>query len=400
MYISITTKRKIKMTNILVKLFIKDSENIKDSTVREKYGLLGSIVGIVVNIILSAGKYAIGVMSASVSITADAINNLADAASCIVTLVSFKMAGRKPDKEHPFGHGRIEYIAALAVGFLVELMGYELIKSSIDKIRNPEQVAFSIPAVTVLAISILGKVWLFFFNKKLGKKIQSPAMLAVAKDSLSDTTATFVAAIALVCSLFTDLPLDGYMGLIVSGFIIFSGFGILKEAVSILLGTPPEKETVDELVEYVLSSKEIIGIHDLVIHSYGATRTFASIHAEIPANENILSAHDTIDNIEKEVKEKFGIELVIHIDPIETNNEKINELKLNTAKIVHSIGNELSIHDFRVVDGPTHTNLVFDVVVPHGFPIKEDVLIRLINEKINENNSRFRCVITVDNCYV
>ena len=214
-------------------------------------------------------------MSASVSITADAINNLADAASCIVTLVSFKMAGRKPDKEHPFGHGRIEYIAALAVGFLVELMGYELIKSSIDKIRNPEQVAFSIPAVTVLAISILGKVWLFFFNKKLGKKIQSPAMLAVAKDSLSDTTATFVAAIALVCSLFTDLPLDGYMGLIVSGFIIFSGFGILKEAVSILLGTPPEKETVDELVEYVLSSKEIIGIHDLVIHSYGATRTFA-----------------------------------------------------------------------------------------------------------------------------
>ena len=388
------------MTELLVKLFIKDRDNVKDVVVREKYGLLGSIVGIVINIILSAAKYAIGVFSKSVSITADAINNLADAASCIVTLVSFKLAARKPDKDHPFGHGRIEYIAALAVGFLVELMGYELIKSSIEKIRNPEPVEFSIPAVAVLAVSILGKVWLYLFNKKLGKKIQSPAMLAVAKDSLSDTTATAVAAVALFCSLFTDIPVDGYMGLIVSGFIIMSGFGILKEAVGILLGAPPEKETVDELVEYVLSFDEIIGIHDLVIHSYGATSTFASLHAEISADENMLKAHDTIDNIEQEVKKRFGIELVIHMDPVETNNDKVKALKEAMANIINSIDKSLTIHDFRVVDGPTHTNLVFDVVIPHGFEMREDVLKQLINDKINENDNRYRCVITIDKCYV
>lgn len=388
------------MTDLLVKLFIKDSENIKDAEVREKYGLLGSIVGILVNIILSAAKYAIGVISRSVSITADAINNLADAASCIVTLVSFKMAARKPDKEHPFGHGRIEYIAALAVGFLVELMGYELIKSSIGKIRSPEPLEFSVPAVVVLGVSVLGKIWLFLFNRKLGKKIQSPAMLAVSKDSLSDTTATIVAAVALFCSLFTDLPVDGYMGLIVSGFIIMSGFGILKESVSILLGAPPEKEVVNELVSYVLSFKEIIGIHDLVIHSYGASSVFASVHAEIPADENMLTAHDTIDNIEQEVKKRFGIELVIHMDPVEINNDKVTALKERMQKIVSSIDKELTIHDFRVVDGPTHTNLVFDVVVPHGFEMNEDKLRQLINDKINENDNRYRCVITVDKCYV
>lgn len=388
------------MTNLLVKLFIKNSENVKDSNVRENYGLLGSIVGIIMNILLSAGKYVIGVISNSVSITADAINNLADAASCIVTLVSFKMAARKPDKEHPFGHGRIEYIAALAVGFLVELMGYELIKSSIDKIRNPQEVVFSLPAVGVLTVSILGKVWLFLFNRKLGRKIQSPAMIAVSKDSLSDTIATFAAAFALIVSLFTDIPLDGYMGLIVSGFIIFSGFGILKESVSILLGAPPEKETVDELVKHILSTKEIIGIHDLVIHSYGASSTFASVHAEISADEDILAAHDTIDNIEQDVKRIFGIELVIHMDPIETNNEKVTLLKEATNRHIHEISEELSLHDFRVVDGPTHTNLVFDVVIPHGFEMHEDKLKSLINEKINESDSRYRCVITFDRNYI
>ena len=388
------------MTKLLLKLFIKNSENTKDPDVRESYGMLGSIVGIIVNILLSAGKYAIGVMSKSVSITADAINNLADAASCIVTLVSFKMAARKPDKEHPFGHGRIEYIAALAVGFLVELMGYELIKSSIDKIKNPEDVVFSIPAVAVLGISILGKVWLFIFNRTLGKKIQSPAMLAVAKDSLSDTTATFVAAISLIVSIFTDFPIDGYLGIVVSIFILSSGFGILKESVSILLGTPPEKETVDKLISYILSHEEVMGIHDLVIHSYGASRIFASIHAEVSADVDILSAHDTIDNIEKEVKNRFGIELVIHMDPIENNNENVSQLKEITTRVVLSISEELSLHDFRIVVGPTHTNLLFDVVVPHGFELSEDKLKNLISEKINAIDNTYFCVITVDSSYV
>lgn len=388
------------MTNLLLKLFIKNADNTKDPEVREKYGMLGSIVGIVVNILLSIGKYVIGVISKSISITADAVNNLADAASCIVTLVSFKMAGRKPDKEHPFGHGRIEYIAALAVGFLVELMGYELIKSSIGKIRNPEAVVFSLPAIAVLVISILGKIWLFIFNRKLGKKIQSPAMLAVAKDSLSDTTATLVTAVSLVLSLFTDIPVDGYMGIIVSIFILTSGFGILKESISILLGTPPEKETVDKLISFILSHNEIIGIHDLVIHSYGATRTFASIHVEISADSDILNAHDTIDNIEKAVKERFSIELVIHLDPVETNNEKATRLKEMTVKTVLEINDSLSIHDFRIVDGPTHTNLLFDVVVPHKFEISDDKLIKIISEKINAINPDYFCVITIDNSYI
>lgn len=388
------------MTNLLLMLFIKNSDDTKDPEVREKYGTLGSVIGIIVNILLSVGKYAIGVISKSISITADAVNNLADAASCIVTLVSFKMAGRKPDKEHPFGHGRIEYIAALVVGFLVELMGYELIKSSIAKIRNPEAVVFSVPAVAVLVISILGKVWLFLFNRKLGKKIQSPAMLAVAKDSLSDTTATLVAAISLILSIFTDLPVDGYMGIIVSIFILSSGFGILKESISILLGTPPEKETVDKLIGFILSHEEIIGIHDLVIHSYGATRTFASIHVEISSDSDILNAHDTIDNIEKAVKELFSIELVIHLDPVETNNEKATRLKELTVKTVLGISDSLSIHDFRIVDGPTHTNLLFDVVVPHKFDISDDKLIEIISEKINAINPDYFCVITIDNSYI
>lgn len=388
------------MTKLLLRFFIKNYDNTSDPVVREKYGTLGSIVGIIVNILLSAAKYVIGVISKSVSITADAINNLADAASCIVTLISFKMAARKPDKEHPYGHGRIEYIAALAVGFLVELMGYELIKSSVEKIRNPEDVVFSVPAVIVLLVSISGKVWLFLFNRFLGNRIQSPAMLAVAKDSLSDTTATLVAAVSLVLSVFTDLPVDGYLGIIVSLFILSSGFGILKESVSILLGTPPEKETVDKLISFILSHEEIIGIHDLVIHSYGATRTFASIHAEISSDSDILSAHDTIDNIEKAVKERFSIELSIHMDPVENNNHKVISLKEMTTKAVIGISDELSIHDFRIVDGPTHTNLIFDVVVPHGFEISDDRLIGMIKEKINEADSRYFCVITVDNSYV
>ncbi len=388
------------MTELLLKIFIRNYKDTKDPGVREKYGSLGSVVGIVVNILLSAGKYFIGVISKSVSITADAINNLADAASCIVTLVSFKMAARKPDKEHPFGHGRIEYIAALAVGFLVELMGYELIKSSIGKIVHPEPVVFSVPAAAVLLISIFGKIWLYFFNRKLGNKIQSPVMLAVAKDSLSDTIATLVSAVSLVLSIFTDFAVDGFMGIIVSMFILYSGYEILKDAISILLGVPPETETVNELVGYILSHREIIGIHDLVIHSYGASRTFASIHAEISADENILIAHDTVDNIEKAVKDKFGIELVIHIDPVETNNEKVNSLKAITAETVCEISNELSIHDFRIVDGPTHTNLVFDVVVPHRFEMSEQSLKKLIREKINAINSNYYCVITIDNSYV
>lgn len=388
------------MTDLLLRLFVKDYKNTNSPVVREKYGTLGSVVGIVVNIILSMFKYLVGVISNSVAITADAINNLSDAASCIVTLIGFKFAGRKPDKEHPFGHGRIEYIAALIVGFIVELMGYELFKSSIDKIRNPEEVTVSLPVVTVLCVSILGKVWLSFFNRTLGKRIDSPAMSAVAADSISDSVATGITLASLVLSKFFGVSLDGYAGIIVSLFILYAGFGVLKETVSVIIGVPPSKELVNELVSFILSHEEIAGIHDLIIHSYGATNTFATVHAEISADEDMIKAHDTIDLIEKQVKENFGIELVIHLDPIVTEDEKINSLKELVMKNVLEISSEMSIHDFRVVDGPTHTNLIFDVVVPYSFKLSDKELIYILEKKMKAVNERFCLVVTVDKCYI
>ena len=388
------------MSKLLVRLFIKNYTNTKNPTVREKYGFLGSITGIIVNIILAAAKYFIGTLTNSIAITADAINNFSDSISCIITLISFKMANMKPDKEHPFGHGRIEYVAALIVGFLVELMGYELIKSSIEKIKSPEEVIFSVPAVIVLVLSIGGKLWLAIFNRYLGKQIDSAAMQAVATDSIGDITATTVTLISLCLSLFTDLPVDGYMGIVVSLFIIYAGFNILKESIGILLGQPPTKELVDELVEFIMSHDEILGIHDLVVHSYGATRTFASVHTEIASDGDLLSVHDTIDTIEKLTKEKFGIELVIHMDPIVTNDEKIESYYQMVHKSIKDLDEELDIHDFRVVEGPIHTNFIFDVVMPYRFKMDENELICAINDKIHTINENYRLVITVDNCYI
>ena len=388
------------MTRLLVKLFIKDYGNTKNPAVREKYGYLSSITGIILNIILAFAKYIIGTVTHSIAITADAINNFSDSVSCVVTLISFKIANTKPDKEHPFGHGRIEYVAALIVGFIVELMGYELIKSSIDKIKNPEAVVFSVPAAIVLLISIGGKLWLALFNRYLGKQIESTAISAVFTDCIGDITATTVTLIALILSLFTDLPIDGYMGIVVSLFILYAGFGILKESIGIILGKPPTKELVDELVSFIMSHDEILGIHDLVIHSYGETRIFASVHTEIAADGDMLKAHDTIDTIEKNVKEKFGIELVIHMDPIVTNDTKIEKHYQIAHKAIKELDDTLDMHDFRVVEGPTHINLIFDVVIPHRYKLTEDELKAEITKRIQAANSAYCLVITVDNCYI
>ena len=388
------------MTELILKTFIKNYRDTKNPEVRTKYGMLGSAVSIVINVVLSAFKYSVGVLTASVAITADAINNLSDAASGIVTLFSFKMAGRKPDKEHPFGHGRIEYVAALAVGFLVELMGYELIKSSIHKIINPADVVFSYGAVIVLVFSIFGKIWMGFFNKKLGKAINSPAMTAVASDSLSDTAATLISLVSLIISKFTDLPFDGYMGIIVSLFILKSGYEILKESIAIILGAPPSKELVDALVEHVTSYDGILGIHDLVIHSYGETRMFGTVHIEFAADSDLLEAHETSDRIEKEVKEKFGIELVVHLDPLITNDVRINALHEMVKKELAAIDSALSFHDFRVVDGPTRTNLIFDIVLPHGFRMTEEEVKKQLQERLTEIDCRFALVIMFDYDYI
>lgn len=388
------------MFKLIVKLFVKDYKNHKNPVVREKYGLLSSIVGIIVNIILSLSKLVIGSLTSSISITADAINNLSDAGSCIVTLVGFKMAGMKPDKEHPFGHGRIEYIAALIVGFIVELMGFELIKSSVEKIKNPEELTFSIPAVIVLLISIFGKLWLALFNRYLGKTISSPALSAVVTDSLSDICATAFTLLALILSRYTTLPLDGFFGIIVALFIMYSGYGILKETIGIILGVPPSGELVDKIVELIKSHDSVIDIHDLVIHSYGENRLFGSVHVEVPADFDILEAHDNMDHIEKEILEKFGINMVVHLDPLVVNDERIKVLKDLTYGTIKNFDERLSLHDFRVVEGPTHTNFIFDLVIPFDYKLSAEELKEKIAELMKEHNKNYFVVITVEYSYV
>lgn len=383
----------------LVRLFVKDSERTHSAVVRERYGMLSGITGIIVNVLLAAAKFIIGTASHSIAITGDALNNLSDAGSNVVTLVGFRMAGAKPDKEHPFGHGRIEYVAALVVGFIVEMMGFELIKSSIEKIKNPEPSVFSWAACAVLLLSIGGKIWLALFNRYLGKKIDSPAMSAVVADSISDTAATASTLLALILSQFTSFPVDGVFGIVVALFIMYSGFGILKETIGILLGTPPSKKLVDSLRSFILSHDGIIGIHDLVIHSYGASKFFASVHAEVPSTVDILKAHDTIDLIEREVLKKFSIQLVIHMDPLVVNDERVDELHSLVSAQCRKIDPALQIHDFRVVDGPTHTNLIFDLVIPFDFKYSEKQTKELLSEKIREQNENYYAVITTESSY-
>ena len=383
----------------LVRLFVKDSERTHSAVVRERYGMLSGITGIIVNVLLAAAKFIIGTASHSIAITGDALNNLSDAGSNVVTLVGFRMAGAKPDKEHPFGHGRIEYVAALVVGFIVEMMGFELIKSSIEKIKNPEPSVFSWAACAVLLLSIGGKIWLALYNRYLGKRIDSPAMSAVVADSISDTAATASTLLALILSQFTSFPVDGVFGIVVALFIMYSGIGILKETIGILLGTPPSKELVDSLRSFILSHDGIIGIHDLVIHSYGASKFFASVHAEVPSTADILKAHDTIDLIEREVLKKFSIQLVIHMDPLVVNDERVDELHSLVAAQCRKIDPALQIHDFRVVDGPTHTNLIFDLVIPFDFKYSEKQTKELLSKKIREQNENYYAVITTESSY-
>lgn len=387
------------MTKLLIKLFVKDAENVKNVKVRENYGILAGAVGIFCNVILALSKFLIGTFTNSISITADAANNLSDAGSSVVTVFGFKAASKPADDEHPFGHGRLEYICALVVSFLVLMMGYELIKSSIDKIMNPVPLKFSWPAIAVLILSICVKLWMAFFNKSVGKRINSPAMTAVVADSLSDTAATSVSMISLICAAFTDIPLDGYMGIIVAMFIFASGIGILKDTIGPLLGESPSPELVKEFQDKILSYDGVVGVHDIMIHNYGPNRIFASAHAEIPADADIMQSHDTIDLIERDIYKEFGIFTVIHLDPIVTDDEKVLELKKSVTEIVKNIDDRLSIHDFRVVFGPTHTNIVFDLVKPHKFQMKDSQLKNLIESEVKKIDERNFIVITFEYSY-
>lgn len=388
------------MTSLLVKLFIKNRDDVNDPNVRTKYGALSGCVGIFINVLLCCVKFAIGSFTNSIAITADAANNLSDAGSSAVTLIGFKLSGKPADKEHPFGHGRTEYITAFIVSLLIIFMGFELFKTSVEKIITPEEVKYSLASAIILGLSILLKLWLALFNNKLGKKINSAAMTAAFKDSLSDILATSVTLACLILSKFTDKDIDGYPGVIVSVFVFVSGLGILKETISSLIGKPPSKELVDEIEKRLLSYDGVEGIHDLMIHDYGPGRLFGSVHVEVPANVDICISHDIIDNIEKEIKEQMGIVLVIHLDPIVVDEESVTALKNLVEEIVIGINPEYSIHDFRVVESPSHTNLIFDLVIPYGHKQSREKIADLVAQKIQEHNKTYFCVITVEHSFV
>lgn len=389
------------MTNIIVKTFIKDYKNVTDSKVRMKYGILSGFVGIALNVVLCLMKFFVGSITGSIAITADAVNNLSDAGSSAVTVFGFKMAGKPADKDHPFGHGRIEYITAMIVSFIILFMGVELAIQSVKKIRTPEDVKFSLIGAVIIAVSILGKLWLAFFNKNLGKRIDSPAMTAVVADSLSDIAATSVTLIALILSkFFPSLHIDGWLGILVACFVLKAGLDIFRDTLSSLIGQPPSKELVDEIKNKILAYDHVSGIHDLIVHNYGPEHYFATVHVEIPADIDVMVGHDIIDNIENDIKKEIGIDLTIHYDPIVVNDERVNELKEMTDNIVKNINPELSIHDFRVVDGPMHTNLIFDVVIPYGFKEVPNEIIKEISLKISEVNDSYFTVIKAEHSFV
>lgn len=389
----------IPLTKLLIKLFIKDYTNTENEAVRIRYGILSGVVGIVLNVILSVFKMIFGAITKSISIVADGANNIFDAVSSVISLAGFKISGKPADDEHPFGHGRVEYVSALTLAFIILIMGFELIKSSFDRFTNTEAVIFSVPAVIVLVLSIFGKLWLALFNKKIGKAVNSVTVDAVVTDSIGDIAATTCSLIALIAGQYTDFPIDGVMGIIVALIVIYAGIGIIRDTLGPLLGEPPDKETVSRLKELVMSFDEIVGIHDLVLHSYGHSKIYGSLHAEVPAEVDVIHSHDTIDLIERTVKDKLGIEISIHMDPI-ISDERTHDLKETVAEIVKDICPEASIHDFRIVDGPTHTNLVFDAVLPRKSKYSEQDFKNTVDATVKQIDEKYFTVINIDRTYI
>ena len=388
------------MFGILSRLFIKNGKNYENPEVRRAYGTLSGALGIFLNIILFAGKLTAGIISGSVAIVADALNNLSDAGSPVITLIGFHMAGQKPDKGHPFGHGRIEYISGLIVSMLIILMGFELGKSSVEKIITPTGTEFSIIAVIILAASILVKLYMCFYNRSVGKKISSPAMMATAADSLSDCVATTVVLACTLITKFTGTDLDGICGTAVAIFIFIAGIRAAKDTIDPLLGVPPTEEFVNEIGETVMSHKGVLGFHDLVVHDYGPGRRMISLHAEVPADEDLLKTHDTIDNIERELSVKLGCDAVIHMDPIETDDKITMETRRKIAELVKIIDERVTIHDFRMVTGPTHTNVIFDIVVPYEVKRPEAEIRRDIERMVKTLDSNYYAIVHVDKSFV
>lgn len=387
------------MITFLAKFCVK--EKADKQQIRQIYGMLCGMVGIFLNVVLFAGKFLAGTISNSIAITADAFNNLSDAGSSFVTLAGFKLGGAKPDSEHPFGHGRIEYVSGLVVAVAIFLMAYELIKDSIDKILHPEDTEFSPLVLVILLLSILVKVYMFYYNNRIGKRIDSAAMKATGTDSLSDACATTVVLVATLVGHYTDLHIDGYCGALVGLLIVYAGINAVRETLNPLLGQPAEEEFVAEIEHIVMSHEEICGIHDLIVHDYGPGRQMISLHAEVPAEGDIIKIHDVVDNVENELRTKLGCETTIHMDPIVTADERIGELREKVNTIVKSMDEMISMHDFRVVTGPTHTNLIFDILIPYKFRMSDEVLMQEIRGKIKEMlGENFYAVMKVDKAYV
>ena len=388
------------MSNLIIKLFIKDGD-VKDLKTREKYGTLSGGTGIFCNLILCIFKFIVGALSNSVSITADAVNNLSDASSNVVTIFGAKMAGKPVDEDHPFGHGRMEYISALIVSFFIFLMGFELGKSSIEKIIHPEDVKFSAATLIVLLASIAVKLWMAFFNNRLFKITNNVNMKAVKQDSLNDCIATAATIAALLISSFTPFKrADGIIGVIVAIIVIIAGIGIVKDIISNLLGKAPDPELVKQIEDIMLAENDIAGVHDLIVHDYGPGRIIASAHAEVPCNVDVLKLHDMIDNVEKLISRRLNIMICIHMDPVVVDDEKINEYKTATAEIIKKYDENFSFLDFRVVEGKTHTNFIFDLVIPHQYKKENSVILKEIRSIFKEKNPDINLVITIEHSFV
>ena len=387
------------MTDWLVQRCIRRPEDGSDPAVRQAYGLLSGGVGIVLNLLLSAGKFVAGVLTGSIAVTADAFNNLSDAGSSVVTLVGFRMAAKRADDDHPFGHGRIEYLSGLAVAVAILVVGLELAKSSLEKVLHPVEVAFSWLSVGILCASILVKLWMFFFNRNLSRRIGSAAMMATATDSLSDAAATSAVLLGTLVGHFADLYIDGWVGVLVAAFILRAGWGAAKDTLDPLLGQSPDPELVRGIQETVLGRPEIVGMHDLVVHDYGPGRCMASLHAEVPMDADILVIHDVIDNLERELRRKLGVEVVIHMDPIAVGDPRTDALKAQVTELVRRIDPDMTIHDFRMTAGPEHTNLIFDVAVPYHCRLEDEQVQEAIGAAVKALPGNYYTVVSVDHVY-
>ena len=384
------------MIALLSNIFIKNRANKKDPAVRQAYGILCGAMGIFLNLCLFTGKFVAGTVSNSIAITADAFNNLSDAGSSVITLIGFRMAGQQPDPSHPFGHGRIEYISGLLVSVVILLMGAELLKSSVAKIIHPEEQLFSPIIIVILLASILVKCYMFLYNRQLGKKLESAAMAATATDSLSDALATSAVLVSTLIAHFTGFAIDGWCGVLVGLFICYAGYSAAKDTVSPLLGQAPDREFVRQINDIVMAHENILGIHDLIVHNYGPGRVLISLHAEVPADGNFLALHDMIDTIEHELRDTLNCHAVIHMDPICVGDKETTRLKALVNGYLQEISERLTMHDFRIVTGPTHTNLIFDVAAPYDFSMSDSELETQLKERILRDNPTYFAVIEID----